>query len=314
MKTTRDTKKFPESGRRQERRSRGHNIRMTLRPLWAGLGLVLAACSQHIGKPATPGPAPLHTDYAVQRDVAFTPPDWPRTLYADVYRPAGPGPFPAVLLIHGGAWKRGDRAQIEGLAERIAARGYLVVNTTYRLVPGDVFPAQLHDVQQALRWMHSSEGAARGVDPARIGTFGYSAGGHLAALLGGMADEPQGSGPGLAVKAVVAGGTPSDLPAFCDGKLVPAFIGKPCTAALQSYQDASPIRHVSTGDPPVFIYHGGFDTLVPIDQAERYKAALDAAGVTTEFFVIRGHGHITAFLVDGAAVDAALDFLDRYLR
>ncbi|MGH8442367.1 MAG: alpha/beta hydrolase fold domain-containing protein [Nevskiaceae bacterium] len=278
------------------------------------LTLACTGCSQHAGKPSQPGPAPVHVEFEISRDLTYTPVDWPKPLLADVYRPLGAGPFPSVLLLHGGAWKRGDRDQVEGLAGRIAERGYLVVSATYRLVPEHVWPTQLRDVQQALRWMHSSEGAARGVDPARIGTFGYSAGGHLAALLGGMADEPQGSGPGLAVKAVVAGGTPSDLPAFCDGKLVPAFIGKPCTAALQSYQDASPIRHVSTGDPPVFIYHGGFDTLVPIDQAERYKAALDAAGVTTEFFVIRGHGHITAFLVDGAAVDAALDFLDRYLR
>ena len=278
------------------------------------LTLACTGCSTHVGAPSQPGPAPVQASYEVTHDVTFTPEDWPKPLLADVYRPHGAGPFPSVLLLHGGAWKRGDRGQVEGLAERIAERGYLVVSATYRLVPEHVWPTQLRDVQQALRWMRSSEGAARGVDPARIGTFGYSAGGHLAALLGGMADEAQWSGPGLAVKAVVAGGTPSDLPAFCDGKLVPAFIGKPCTAALQSYKDASPMHHISAGDPPVFIYHGGFDTLVPIDQAERYKAALDAAGITTEYFVIRGHGHITAFFADGAAVDAALDFLDRYLR
>src|SRR6185503_20986190 len=89
---------------------------------------------------------------------------------------------------------------------------------------------------------------------------------------------------------------------------------KPCSEARQSYVDASPLHHVSAGDPPVFLYHAGFDRLVPIDQAERYKAALDAAGVASELFVIRGHGHITGFFFDGAAVEAALEFLDRYLR
>jgi acetyl esterase/lipase len=64
----------------------------------------------------------------------------------------------------------------------------------------------------------------------------------------------------------------------------------------------------------VFIYHAGLDSLVPIRNAEAYKVALDQAGVTNEFFVIRGHGHISAHFFDGAAVDAALDFLDRYLR
>jgi acetyl esterase/lipase len=283
------------------------------RPTLAAFGVLLAACSTHLGRPDTPAPAPLRTDYRIERDVTFTPPGGPRLL-ADVYRPDAPGPLPAVLLIHGGAWKRGDRGQVEGLAERLAERGYLVVNTTYRLVPAHVWPAQLHDVQQALRWMRSPAGAARGIDPARIGTFGYSAGGHLAALLGGMADDPRWGGPELAVRAVVAGGTPSDLPAFCHGKLVPAFIGRPCTEALPSYRDASPIAHVSPGDPPVFLYHAGWDRLVPIDQAERYQATLDHAGVTNEYFVIRGHGHISGFFFDGAAVDAALAFLDRYLR
>lgn len=287
---------------------------MRVPALALALGLSSAGCSTHVGRPEAPPPAPLRSSYAVERDAAVTPPQWPARLLADIYRPTGAGPFPSVLLIHGGAWKRGDRAQVEGLAERLAERGYLVVNTTYRLVPDHVWPAQLHDVQQALRWMRSPGGAQRGIDPARIGTFGYSAGGHLAALLGGAADDPRWGGADLAVRAVVAGGTPSDLPVFRDGKLVPAFIGKPYAQAAPSYADASPISHVTRGDPPVFLYHAGVDRLVPIDQAERYKAALDAAGVPNELFVIRGHGHISGFFFDGAAVDAALEFLDRHLR
>jgi len=284
-----------------------------LKPLALSLAVILGACSQHIGRPAAPGPAPVHTGYGVQRDVVFTPPDWPRTLYADIYRPEGPGPFPGVLLIHGGAWKRGDRAQVEGLAERIASRGYLVVNTTYRLVPEHVFPTQLHDVQQALRWMRAA-GPTIGLDPQRIGTFGYSAGGHLAALAAAVADDPRWGDPQTRVKVVVAGGTPADLPAFKHGKLVPAFIGASWAEKEQSYRDASPMEYISAGDPPVFLYHAGFDRLVPIDQAERYKAALDRAGIASELFVIRGHGHITGFFFDGAAVRAALDFMDRHLR
>jgi acetyl esterase/lipase len=286
----------------------------TARGALVALCLACAGCSTHVGKPEHAGPPPVHTEYAVTYGVAFTPAGWPQRLLADVYRPAGAGPFPSVLLMHGGAWKRGDPDQVEHTAERIAARGFLVVNATYRFVPQHVWPAQLRDVQQALRWMRSAEGAAHGIDAARIATFGYSAGGHLAALLGATADDARWSAPDLGVKAVVAGGTPADLPVFCSGKLVPAFIGKPCSADLQSYRDASPIYHVSAGDPPVFVYHAGLDRLVPIGNAEAYKAALDQAGVTNEFFVIRGHGHISAHFFDGAAIDAAADFLDRYLR
>lgn len=276
--------------------------------------LMLSACSQHTGKPSAPGPEPVVSRYTVTRDVTFTPTAWPQPLLADIYRPAGAGPFPSVLLIHGGAWKRGDRDQVERLATRIAARGYLVMNTTYRLVPSYVFPAQLHDVQQALRWMRSSAGAQQGIDPQRIGAFGYSAGAHLAALVAGVADEPGVGDPLTRVKAVVAGGTPSDLTVFRTGSLVPAFIGGSYDDKADAYRAASPIYHIGPKQPPVFLYHAGFDRLVPVDQATRYQEALQKAGVTNELFIIRGHGHISGFFADGAAVDAALDFLDRYLR
>ncbi|HSW12482.1 MAG TPA: alpha/beta hydrolase [Solimonas sp.] len=278
------------------------------------LALLLSACgSRHFGRPDTPVPLPLHADYQVLRDLVFTPPEWPQRLLADVYRPAGDGPFPSVLLIHGGAWKRGDRAQVEGLAERIAARGYLVVSITYRLVPQYIFPAQLQDVQQALRWMRGP-GLQYGIDAQRIGSFGYSAGGHLAALAGHVANDPQLGDPQTRLKTIVAGGTPADLTLYAGGHLVPAFIGGPKSEKLEAYRAASPVTHVDAGDPPVFIYQASLDDLVPYVQAETYKAALDRAGIVNELFVIRGHGHISGFFADGAAVDAALEFMDRHLR
>lgn len=275
---------------------------------------LLTACgSQHLGKPESAAPVPVISSYTLTRDVVVSPVDWPKTLLADVYTPSGSGPFPSVLLIHGGAWKRGDRAQVKSLAERIAKRGYLVVNTTYRLVPDWIFPSQLQDVQQAARWMHES-GASHGIDPARIGAYGYSAGGHLAALLAAVSED---SVLGLAntkMKAVVAGGTPSDLTLFEGGYLVPNFMGGEKSERLLQYKAASPTSYVKLGDPPVFQYHGTLDNLVPLKQAEKYKSKLDAAGVPNELFLIRGHGHISAFFADGDAVEASLAFLDRYLR
>lgn len=288
---------------------------MNLRIPVAALGLLLSACgSLHLGKPQSAAPAPLETAYAVTRDVVYTPADWPVPLTAEIYRPEGAGPFPSVLAIHGGAWKRGDYGYTEGLSEELAGRGYLVVNIKYRLVPEHVWPAQLRDVQQALRWMRSPAGARFGIDPARIGTFGYSAGGHLAALVAGVADDPVWGMPGTRVKAVVTGGIPSDLPRFKHGKLVPAFIGGSWEQKSADFIAASPVTHVKPGHPPVFIYHAGLDQLVPIEQAEVYREALAKAGVTHEYFVIRGHGHMCAALADDDAMDAALEFLDRYLR
>jgi acetyl esterase/lipase len=276
--------------------------------------LVLSACSRHIGKPEGSQPPRVTSGFDVTRDIRFTPDGWPQPLLADVYRPQGAGPFPSVLLIHGGAWKRGDREQVERLATRIAARGYLVVNTTYRLVPQWIYPAQLEDVQQALRWMHGPAGAAQGIDARRIATYGYSAGGHLAALAGHVANDPKLGDPQTRVRAIVAGGTPADLSLYEGGRLVPAFLGGTREERPAVFREASPARHVDADDPPVFIYQATLDYLVPEEQALNYKAVLDAAGVINELFLIRGHGHISGFFADGAAVDASLDFLDRYLR
>lgn len=287
---------------------------MTRTLIYLACWLIAGCGSRHLGKPGDPAPAPVHTRYQIVRDVPVTPPDWPEALLADVYRPQGAGPHPAVLLIHGGAWKRGDRAQVEGLAERIAARGYVVVNTTYRLVPKYIFPAPLLDVQQAVRWMRSEAGAHHGIDASRIASFGYSAGAHLAALLGHAANDPQLGDPATRVQAIVAGGTPADLRLYEGGHLVPGFIGGTREQRPDAFRLASPVAHVDSADPPVFQYHATLDDYVPFVQAERYKATLDAAGVPNELFVIRGHGHVSGFFADGDAVQAALAFLDRYLR
>lgn len=281
--------------------------------LFLTLALLTAACSRHLGRPDAPAVPPVHSDFEIRRDVLVTPPEWPQALLADIYRPQGSGPFPSVLLIHGGAWKRGGRAQVASLAERIAARGYLVVNTTYRFAPKYPWPAQLQDVQEALRWMRGA-GASHGIDPERIGTFGYSAGAHLAALVGGAADDPPLGDPATRVRAVVAGGLPADLTKYQGGRLIPNFMGSPREDRLADYLRASPVTHVSAGDPPVFLYHGSLDDLVPLDRATDYKARLDQAGVANELFILRGHGHFSTFFADGEAVQAAIAFLDRHLR
>jgi acetyl esterase/lipase len=289
---------------------------MMMRLCAVALALLLAACgTTHLGRPAAPPPAPVTASFELTRDVVVSPEGWPQTLLADVYRPDGAGPFPSVLIVHGGAWKRGDRDQVKGLAERIARRGYLVVNSTYRLVPEWIFPAQLEDVQLAMQWMRSAEGARFGIDPERIGGFGYSAGAHLISLTAAVADDPVLGKPGTQMKAVVAGGNPSDLTKYEGGYLVPNFIGGPKEEKLDTYRAASPITYVKPGHPPVFQYHATLDGYVPFEpQAKGYQAALDAAGVPNELFIIHGHGHITGFFADGKAVQAALDFLDRYLR
>ncbi len=109
-------------------------------------------------------------------------------LEADVYMPHGSGPFPGMLVVHGGAWRIGSRAQLASAAAKFAEDGYTAVTISYRLAPQSIFPAQIYDCQAAVRWMrtHASEFK---IDPQRIGGFGYSAGGHLVALLGTLDDD-----------------------------------------------------------------------------------------------------------------------------
>jgi acetyl esterase/lipase len=289
--------------------------RMNRRALAGALPLAAALCACAVDRDRPMGAAPLRADveFELTRAVRYTPADWPQALYADVYRPRLSSPQPAVLMIHGGGWARGERAQMDRVAERVARRGYVVVNADYRLAPGARFPAPLQDLQQALRWMRA-HAAELGLDGQRIAAWGYSAGAHLAALLGGLSPGDRLYDPQATVAAVVAGGTPADLRKFHGGTLVPQFLGERWHPDSVVFREASPAAYVTPGDPPVFLYHGGWDRLVPVDQATDYKAALDAAGVPCELYLLRGAGHVMMFLFDRGAVRRGADFLDFWLR
>lgn len=273
------------------------------------LSTLLAACVSHSGKP--PGaaqPPSVTTRYSVQKNVIYTPPDWPQQLNADIYLPDGTGVSPAVLMVHGGGWVGGERSIMNHQSERLARRGYVVVNVDYRLAPDFHHPAQIDDLRQALRWMRANAVSLRLV-PGRIGAWGYSAGAHLVALLG-----TDGEGPETRVDAVVAGGLPSDLSDFPDGPRVRALMGITRDADPVAWQQASPYSLASAGDAPMFIYHGNWDTTVSVKQARKMNAALEAAGVPVELYLLQGFGHNTTFLFGFSAENEAIDFLDRYLR
>ncbi len=104
-------------------------------------------------------------------------------LKADLYVPQGEGPFPAMIIIHGGAWATGTKEQLAGVAKALARLGYTSAAISYRLAPQHQFPAQIYDCQAAVRWLRANAAKYK-IDPDRIGGYGYSAGGELVALLG----------------------------------------------------------------------------------------------------------------------------------
>lgn len=275
--------------------------------------LLASACASHQGKPtAAVAQRPVNTNVSLRSDVVYTPANWPQKLAADVYSPPGNGPFPAVLMVHGGGWTGRTRADMSGISREVAQRGFVVVNVSYRLAPQARFPAQLQDLQQALLYMRS-HAAELHIKPDRIAAWGYSAGAHLAALAALTGPGDALFLKGAHVQALVAGGTPVDVRYYPDGKLTNALMGESFSANSKLWQQASPISLVSKDDPPVFLYHGSLDFTVGVRNARAMYDALKAAGVPSELYVLRGLEHATTFFAD-RPVDHGVRFLDRYLR
>jgi acetyl esterase/lipase len=225
-----------------------------------------------------------------------------RTLLLDIARPVEPvaEPFPAVVQIHGGGWIKGGR---EPEANRVlVGHGFFTVSIDYRLAPRHTFPAQLHDCKAAVRWLRARAAEYR-IDPDRIGVWGGSAGGHLAALLGTTGGEPELEGdsgsPGYSsrVRAVVTICGASDLsqadgywlhdPDSGPSRLFGGLVGeRPELVAL-----ASPISHIGPDTPPFLIVHGDRDEVSPVRQSEMLCEALRGAGMGIEFVRAEGERH-----------------------
>lgn len=278
--------------------------------------LFASGCAQHLNAPGQTVPVPDY-HWHLEKNIVYSPSDWPQPLHADVYLPEGNGPHPAVLTVHGGGWSGRTRADMEGIAETLADSGFAVMNIEYRLAPEYRFPAQLQDLQIAMHWLHNNAGRLH-INTDSLAGFGYSSGAHLVSLLalvaseGGELDAPYG-GPDTRLDAVVSGGTPSDLRKFRSGKLVEQFLGGTIEEVPERYAAASPVTHITPAAPPFFLYHGMDDDLVPVDHATDFQADLAAAGVPTEMMLLKWRGHITTFLTGDNAVDAAIQFLYRTL-
>ena len=224
-------------------------------------------------------------------------------LRIDIAQPSiGDGPHPAVLVIHGGAWHEGGREENHRYLLELARRGYVAASPQYRFCPRDTFPAQLEDVKAAVRFLRSNAKALK-VDPEKIGAMGFSAGGHLALLLGmtGPEDGFEGAAaakgvPSARVQAVVDFFGPADLTAkdFSETarSYVDCLIGASAAEKPELAAKASPVNYMGAGDAPVLIFHGSKDTLLPPTQAVELMEKLSAAGVQgrVEFLLGAGHG------------------------
>ncbi|MGW4929555.1 alpha/beta hydrolase fold domain-containing protein [Agromyces sp. NPDC004153] len=217
---------------------------------------------------------------------------------------------PAVVSIHGGSWARGDKANADwrNVCLWLASEGFVAASVNFRLVPDARFPAAIDDVALAVEWLRSPEQVERfGIDPARIGAFGGSAGGNLAALLGTTGEGPLDEGSRVAAVAELSG--PVGLSAAelaADGAspwlegIVGEYLGCDPGAGLDACPqsaDASPTSRVDPSDPPFFIGHAEQE-VVPLGQSQRFIATLGAAGVPAQLVVVPGDAHSIGILDD----------------
>jgi len=246
-------------------------------------------------------------------------------LQVNLARPkSGDGPFPAIICIHGGGFRAGHRDGYNNLCLRLAERGYVAITVSYRLAPKYQFPAAVHDVKAAVRWLRANAGKYK-IDPQRIGVTGGSAGGHLAQFLGVTAGIRQFEGDGgnpdqsSAVACVVNVYGPSDFTksygkSVDAAEVLPLFLGGNVEQERRRHILASPLYWVTPEAAPTLCIHGTEDKYVAHEQAVWLIDRLKAAEVSAELLTLPGAGH--GFKGEDAqkADQALFDYFDRKLK
>ena len=225
---------------------------------------------------------------------------------------------PAVLVIHGGGWKGGDKSQHRDDIRELARQGFVAASVGYRLMPDHRFPDPVNDVRAAVRFVrnHCEE---FGVDGERLGAVGFSAGAHLAMMLG-VVDDGDGFVDGDTpsdVRAVVSYFGPTDLTADVPAKaesILNEFLGGTQSQRPDAYRRASPVRWVDPRDAPMLLFHGTRDFLVPMDQAVRMAKRLSDNSVDGRAELIFNAGHGWGGETLERTHGETLRFLDKHLR
>jgi len=255
-------------------------------------------------------------------------------LKLNLARPAGDGPFPAVVFIHGGGWYLGNRHGYKAETEEAINRGYAAVSISYRLMKFDeskkesttaetIFPAQIHDAKAAIRWLRANSDTYH-IDPDRIGATGRSAGGHLSLLLAltdsnsGLEGDCGNPEQSSRVQAVVNVFGPTDLKGCYESSSVPwifrLFAGGSPDETPETYRIASPVNYVSADDPPVLTLHGSLDKAVPIAQAMLLDEKMKSVGAAHTLIVFEGQGHGFGGEYRRKELDAMWTFFDEHLN
>jgi acetyl esterase/lipase len=250
-------------------------------------------------------PAPnLPSGIRAELDVPYAATDNPRQRL-DLYLPtdaAADAKLPLIVYIHGGGWQGGDKRAGLVLLPLVQSGEYALASVGYRLTSEAIWPAQIHDCKAAIRWLRS-HASKYGIDPARIGVAGSSAGGHLVCLLGTTGDVADLEGSlgehrdvDSRVVCVVNQFGPTDF-IDIDGAndaakgMVAKLLGGPPADVPEVARAASPLAYVTKDDAPVICIHGTADQLVPYSQSTKLDRAYEQAGIECLVLTIPEGGH-----------------------
>lgn len=293
-----------------------------------GALVLLTACgptgteSEHVEGVVVSSNPHLATDPTVPTtvDIVYATVDG-QPLLLDACRPPDFDPLTdtaraALIVVHGGSWTRGSKNDIawRAVCQWLAKAGYPTFAVDYRLAPAHPFPAAIDDVAAAVRWLREPEQLTRfGIDPARIGALGGSAGGNLVSLLGTRGSGERSTGSRVAAVVELSG--PIDLTGVAaTDDFVPvqlAYLGCAGYDACPAAALASANSRVDDTDPPFLVVHST-DEMIPIEQAQLFVQALRDAGVDTTYVTVEGRLHSIAML-DDELKQRILDFFARTL-
>jgi len=215
-----------------------------------------------------------------------------RDLKCDIFRPPIEGERrPGVLLIHGGAWQEGDRSQLRYYGIQLARYGFVGMACEYRLSGEAPWPAQIHDVKAALRWMRANA-KSLGIDEGKICVTGNSAGAHLALMLGCDTDAFEGKSGNMNVSskcAAISAIYPPTTLRYNKNDVENKLFGKAGSDDVAA--KASPINYANNHFPPTILIHGNADEVVPNSESFNMYHALNRAAVGVELHVFDGAPH-----------------------
>jgi acetyl esterase len=299
-------------------RTSAHAVRPAVAALTAVLAVTLSGCGS--GEPNERLAAPSTVD-AVEEGITY----WSGggvDLKLDACLPEDADESTrAIVIVHGGGFTEGDRESggSRALCEASARLGAAAFSIDYRFVPEYVYPAQVDDLANAVRWLRQPNQVTRfGIDPARIGVLGSSAGAIIAQTLATRGQGPRDTGDRVGAVVSLSGvsvmspeGLQLGNPGPQAADLVLDYLGCTDPAACPQAVPASPVTAVDPTDPPMLLVNGTGE-LVPVDQAQAMDAALTGSGVDCELLVIDAPDHGAALLTTEVR-QRALTFLEEHL-